>query len=106
MAIRTLGGIKGAGSEQQGRIDVSLDQSDLLFEGSAGSRGGGVSGGGLHRFVGHDASGEFLLRLLETGTGGSVERMNLFKHNERDDCRCGEEGRDQDHDDAHGNTCV
>lgn len=55
----------------------SLDLSDLLFEGSPGSVGSSVSGGGLHRLVGHDAGGELLLRLLEAGAGGPVQRMDL-----------------------------
>lgn len=39
--------------------------------------GGGVGGGGLNRLVGHDASGELLLSLLETGAGGTVQRVHL-----------------------------
>lgn len=39
--------------------------------------GGGVGGGGLNGLVGHDASGELLLSLLETGAGGAIQRVHL-----------------------------
>lgn len=39
--------------------------------------GGGVGGGGLNGLVGHDASGELLLGLLETGAGGTIQRVHL-----------------------------
>lgn len=59
------------------RDEQALDQSDLLLEGPLCGPGGGVSGGCLDRLVGHDTCGELLLGSLETGTGGSVRRMDL-----------------------------
>lgn len=53
----------------------------LRSEGPAGGVGrgigGGVGGGGLNGLVGHDASRELLLSLLETSTGGAIQRVHL-----------------------------
>lgn len=71
---------EGGGGRGEGWTEgwaSSLDQSDLLLEGSLCGPGGGVSGGRLDRLVGHDTCGELLLGSLETGAGGSVRRMDL-----------------------------
>lgn len=71
---------EGGGGRGEGWTEgwaSSLDQSDLLLEGSLCGPGGGVSGGCLDRLVGHDTRGELLLGSLETGAGGSVRRMDL-----------------------------
>lgn len=53
----------------------------LRSEGPAGGVGrgigGSVGGGGLNGLVGHDASRELLLSLLETSTGGTIQRVHL-----------------------------
>lgn len=56
-------------------------RASLRSEGPTGGVGcgvgGGVGGGGLNRLVGHDASGELLLGLLEAGAGGTIQRVHL-----------------------------
>lgn len=53
----------------------------LRSEGAAGGVGrcvgGGIGSGGLNGFVRHDSGRKLLLSLLETGTGGTVERVHL-----------------------------
>lgn len=113
----------------------ALAQSDLLFEGRLCSPGGGVSSGCLHRLIGHDACGKLLLSLLEAGTGGTVQCMDLikwrartdevvlnrllkmlpdylmdylylFEHDEGQDSQWGKESSDEDHYNAHWDASI
>lgn len=53
--------------------------SGLLFEGPPSSCGSSVSGGSLHRLVGHDPGGKLLLGPLKAGACGSVQRVDLIR---------------------------
>lgn len=64
----------------------------LRSEGPAGSVGrgvsGGVGGGGLNGFVRHDSGRELLLSLLETSTGGTIQRVHLGRREAEPISRC------------------
>lgn len=71
--------LKPVVQQEGGRSETAgSSPSGLLFKGSLSSSGGGISGGSLHRLVGHDAGGKLLLGPLKAGACGAVQRVDLI----------------------------
>lgn len=105
-------------------------RSGLLFKGSLSGSGGGISGGSLHRLVGHDAGGKLLLGPLKAGACGAVQRVDLIgtwrwerrwnegifsnnngwlyllEHDQGHGGQGGEENGDDDHNHAHWDVFI